>query len=243
MLPLALLDPIDDPADAWQVSLPRHEIKFMGLARDAPFAAASLEAMCGPDNEFPENVVHTVYFDSPDLASYAEKANGDYLKTKLRLRWYSRSRERRAAGGDAWTAWLEVKTRQGSRGTKRRRLLRLPGPSPLGGLDPDALSAVVQHHLGSSWRPTCWVSYSRTRLHGPDGVTRVSIDRDLRAEWVASWLPTRPGGAGPGIFVVEVKGPTAMVHPALSTLIVRHARKRAVSKYALCLEYARGGAS
>jgi hypothetical protein len=43
--------------------------------------------------------------------------------------------------------------------------------------------------------------------------------------------------------VVEVKGPTAMVHPALSTLIVRHARKRAVSKYALCLEYARGGAS
>jgi hypothetical protein len=62
-------------------------------------------------------------------------------------------------------------------------------------------------------------------------------------QWVAGWVPTRPFGAGPPIFVVEVKGPTATVPGGLSTLIARHARKRAVSKYTLCLEYARGGAS
>jgi hypothetical protein len=242
MLRLALLEPLSDPADAWQVSRPRHEVKFIGSDREAPFAAASLEAVCAPDDEFPGNIVHTVYFDTPDLASYAEKANGDYLKTKLRLRWYARSAQRRQADGGAWTAWLEVKIRQGARGTKRRKVLHLPGPSPLEGLDPEALGAIVQRHLGSSRRPTCWLSYSRTRLRGPDGLTRVSVDRDLRVEWVASWVPTRPSGVGPQVFVVEVKGPTAAVHPALSTLIVRHARKRSVSKYALCLEYARGGA-
>jgi hypothetical protein len=215
----------------------------LGPTREAPFAAASLEALCAPDDQFPENVVHSVYFDSPDLASYAEKANGDYLKTKVRLRWYSRSTERGRAGDRPWTAWLEVKTRKGSLGAKRRRLLHLPGPSPLEGLDPEALGAIVQRELASARRPTCWISYSRTRLRGPDDVSRISVDRDLRVEWVASWVPTRPAGPGPAIFVVEVKGPTAAVHPALSTLIVRHARKRAVSKYALCLEYARGGAS
>jgi hypothetical protein len=62
-------------------------------------------------------------------------------------------------------------------------------------------------------------------------------------EWVAGWVSGRPAGPGPSVFVVEVKGPTASVPPALSTLIVRHARKRAVSKYALCLEHARGGAT
>jgi VTC domain len=229
---LRSVEPALDPTSAWQASVPRHEIKFIGPARAEPFASASLEALCAPDGQFPENVVHSVYFDSVDLASYAEKANGDYLKNKLRLRWYAEPGERGPKTGHEWTAWLEVKT---------RKLLRLPGPSPREGLDPEALGAVVQEHLGSARRPTCWLSYSRTRLWGPDGVTRLSIDRDLRVEWVARWIPSHWFGATPPVFVVEVKGDTAAVHPALSTLIMRHARKRALSKYALCLDYARGG--
>lgn len=238
---LMSLEPWSDPADTWQASLPRHEVKFIGPSHGAPFVAASLEALCAPDHEFPENVVHSVYFDSPDLASYAEKTNGDYLKTKVRLRWYAELERRGEKRGGDWTAWLEIKTRTGSRGTKRRKLLRLPGPSPLEGLDPEALGAIVREHLGSSRRPSCWVSYSRARLWGPDGLTRLSIDRDLRVEWVARWIPSHWFGANPPVFVVEVKGDTPAVHPALSTLIMRHARKRALSKYALCLDYARGG--
>ncbi len=243
MMRPALFEPYSDPAGAWQVSAPRHEIKFVGPEREAPFAAATLAAVCPPDDEFPVNRVHTIYFDSPRLASYAEKANGDYLKAKLRLRWYERPGVPQPAMGGPWTAWLEVKIRQGSRGFKRRKRLELRGLSPLGGLDPENLRAVVETHVGSPWRPTCWLSYARARLRWPDGVSRVSVDRDLRVEWVASWVPTRLFGTGPPIFVVEVKGPARVVPPGLSTLIVRHARKRAVSKYALCLEYARGGAN
>ena len=238
---LRSVEPWPDPTPAWQASVPRYEIKFIGPSRAEPFVAASLEALCAPDGQFPENIVHSIYFDSPDLASYAEKANGDYLKTKLRLRWYAEPGVRAPRSGRDWTAWLEIKARTGSRGVKRRKLLRLPGPSPLDGLDPEALGAVVQEHVGSSRRPTCWVSYSRTRLWGPDGATRLAVDRDLRVEWVARWIPSHWLGATPPVFVVEVKGDTAAVHPALSTLILRHAQKRALSKYALCLDYARGG--
>jgi hypothetical protein len=237
-----LLEPISGPAGAWQVSAPRHEIKFVGPAREAPFAAATLAAVCPPDDAFPVNLVHTIYFDSPRLASYEEKANGDYLKAKLRLRWYGRPGAR-PARGEPWTAWLEVKLRQGSRGFKRRKRLDLPGPSPLEGLDPEALRPIVETEVGSPWRPTCWLSYARARRRWPGGDSRISVDRDLRVEWVAGWVSGRPAGPGPSVFVVEVKGPTAAVPPALSTLIVRHARKRAVSKYALCLEHARGGAT
>jgi hypothetical protein len=246
MLRLALLEPPSDAAGPWQTSAFRHEIKFVGPALQTSFAAAALTAACPPDAEFPVNTVHTVYFDSPDLASYREKANGDYLKAKLRLRWYSRpGSANRPAAGDrgGWTAWLEIKVRQGALGGKRRKLLRLPGPSPLDGLDPERLAAVVREHLGSLRRPTCWLSYSRTRLRGPDGTSRVAVDRDLRVEWVAGWVGARKTGAGPPVFIVEVKGPVRTVHPGLSALIARHARKRSVSKYALCLEHARGGAT
>jgi hypothetical protein len=177
------------------------------------------------------------------LDSYAEKANGNYLKAKRRLRWYARAGEPWHAEGGAWHAWLEIKARQGSLGFKRRKRLHLLGPSPLDGLHPEELGAIAQQHLGSPWRPTCWLSYSRIRLRSPDGMSRVSVDRDLRVLWVTSWVPRRPSLTGPPIFVVEVKGPSATVHPGLLTLIVRHGRKRAVSKYALCLEYARGGAT
>jgi hypothetical protein len=241
MLRVMLPDP-PTGADDWLVSAPRHEIKFVGPERAAPFAAATLEAVCPPDDEFPVNRVHTVYFDSRDLASYEEKANGDYLKVKLRLRWYERDGEPRPAALAHWTAWLEIKLRQGSRGLKRRKRVILPPPAPHPGFDPDRLAAVVQEHLGSPRRPSCWLTYSRTRLRGPDGVTRLSIDRNLGVEWMASWLPARPRATGPEVFVIEVKGPTTAVHPGLAALIARHARKSTVSKYALCLDHARGGA-
>ena len=70
-----------------------------------------------PDGASPAHQEPASDFDTPDLASYAEKANGDYLKTKLRLRWGTPlGRPARPRTAAPWTAWLEVKQRQGSRG-------------------------------------------------------------------------------------------------------------------------------
>jgi hypothetical protein len=228
--------------EAWPASIARYELKFVGAAPEAGIAAARLGGVCLPDPEFPANVVHSVYFDTARLRSFQEKTDGEYRKAKLRLRWYSAAYRSPAERGP-WVAWLEVKVREGTRGFKYRKRVCLEGPSPLGGLPPDALAAVVQAHLGSPLRPTCWLAYTRTRLRAPDGAARVSIDRDIRLLWTAGWLaPVPRADRSLPVFVVEVKGPSPVAHPVLTAVVGRHARKRSVSKYALCLEHARGGA-
>ena len=93
MLRVMLPDP-PTGADDWLVSAPRHEIKFVGPERAAPFAAATLEAVCPPDDEFPVNRVHTVYFDSRDLAFAGIK----HLTVASPRGWRARARDR----GRAW---------------------------------------------------------------------------------------------------------------------------------------------
>jgi hypothetical protein len=231
-------------AEAWPASLARYELKFLGAAHEAGVAAERLRGVCLPDPEFPANVVHSVYFDTARLRSFQEKTDGEYRKAKLRLRWYDVGYRSAGPESGPWIAWLEVKVREGTRGFKFRKRLRLQGPSPLAGLPPDELAAVAQAHLGSPLRPTCWLAYTRTRLRGPDGLARVSVDRDIRLLWTAGWLAAVPRADRPlPVFVVEVKGPSPVAHPVLTAVVGRHARKRSVSKYALCLEHARGGAS
>ena len=41
-----------------------------------------------PDPHYPANVVSSIYFDTHDWRYLNEKENSDFLKTKVRLRWY-----------------------------------------------------------------------------------------------------------------------------------------------------------
>ena len=66
--------------------------------------------------------VWTIYYDTPGLESLGEKINSDYLKRKLRLRWYS-DLEGRPTG----PTFIEAKMRHGNRRTKVR--VRLPHPA------------------------------------------------------------------------------------------------------------------
>ena len=84
------------------------EAKFVAERWRAESARRWLQMVCRPDPDFPEATVYTVYYDTPGLRCLHEKLNGDYLKSKVRLRWY-RVGER---AGD--TAFLEVKMRLGS---------------------------------------------------------------------------------------------------------------------------------
>ena len=52
-------------------------------------ARRRLDSVCRRDPEFPAAVVWTIYYDTPAFASLGEKINSDYLKRKIRVRWYS----------------------------------------------------------------------------------------------------------------------------------------------------------
>ena len=60
----------------------------MPAAHATPLASW-LAAVCHPERAYPPARVVTVYFDTPDLALLGEKIDSDYLKTKVRVRWYA----------------------------------------------------------------------------------------------------------------------------------------------------------
>ena len=87
-----------------------YEIKLVFENSRARTIARWLEMHCDLDPEFPRNEVSTVYYDDLLWSALREKLNGDFLKQKVRLRWYSEGGDRRPAG----RAFLELKSRNGS---------------------------------------------------------------------------------------------------------------------------------
>jgi hypothetical protein len=222
-------DAFAPPSEGWQASSARYEIKFTGLARRADEMEALLRAHCPPDGAHPENVVHSVYYDTHGLAAYGEKADGQYVKTKLRLRWYE------PFGG---AAWLEIKAKRGSLGAKHRKRIACSAPPPR---DSAALAQVAREHLGVALQPTIWLAYRRLRFVAPDGSARVSLDRDIRVVWASPALPRRERPGALATFVVEVKGDAPEPSASLLGLVGRCARRGAFSKYAACVDRVRGG--
>src|SRR5690606_22911495 len=66
-----------------------HELKFTVPVSSTAAVLAWLRGACTPDPKFPCGRVSRIYNDTPDPRSLREKLNSDYLKTKVRLRWYA----------------------------------------------------------------------------------------------------------------------------------------------------------
>ena len=64
------------------------ELKFVGERWQEAAVLRWLTLVCRPDPAFPESTIFTVYYDTPALDCLGHKSNSDYLKTKVRLRWY-----------------------------------------------------------------------------------------------------------------------------------------------------------
>src|SRR5688572_17791269 len=78
---------VDVPRDG-SIESADHEIKFAVPASVADPLRMWLASVCRPDAAHPPASVWTVYFDTPGLALLSEKIASDYLKTKVRVRWY-----------------------------------------------------------------------------------------------------------------------------------------------------------
>ena len=213
-----------------------HETKYVLPERAARSAAALLAGVCRRDDEHAESVVESIYFDTPELASWGEKRASDYRKTKIRLRWYD-------GGGPVW---LELKRRVGSRREKRRLPVALDGAllSRRGLAAPELavptlLLAALGEPLPAALAPVAHLRYRRSRyLAHPDGA-RLALDRAI--EWLA--LDARrcrvsPPAARTGALphaVVELKGASRDLPAILAGLAALGARRGSFSKYGACL--------
>ena len=172
------------------------ELKFTMPAARVQLARRRLETLCRRDPEFPSAIVWTIYYDTPALVSLGEKINSDYLKRKIRVRWYS-DLEGRVTGRrlSKRSCASEPAGRKCARDCRIRpttiarwdlqdtRLQRLP------------LLLREQGVLGQdSWQPMMLIRYRRDRFIEPLTRSRVSLDTEIAA---AVGEPAVPVGCRP----------------------------------------------
>jgi hypothetical protein len=210
------------------------EVKYaLGPGR-GPFARQLLDALCRPDPAYPAAVVSTIYYDTPGLELLGRKLDSDYLKTKVRLRWYG-DLEGHAAGE---RSFLEVKSRIGSVRTKERvetplaasRLSRMPLDDPAL-VEVLALLAPIGLELPAGLRPALLIQYHRYRYIDPLSQSRISLDTDILAPRADPRLLRHEYPVVLPAAILEVKGESEELPRGLRPLLHLGARRLAFSKY------------
>jgi hypothetical protein len=202
--------------------------------------AAWLDARCDRDPSYPEGQVRSLYLDTAGLKYLAEKMDGDFLKTKIRLRWYASDENAAAAG----PVWLEVKRRAGlSRSKIRVRFL--DRATDIDRLDPDAIDIgdVVprvreQGVDAPSWlRPTLALRYQRSRWVEPESGIRIALDRAIRPTWIAGPSPPATGNGELLDAIIEFKGSMPDAPVLLRQRVAAFGgRRTSFSKYFRCYD-------
>jgi hypothetical protein len=216
------------------------EIKYALPVSRAAAVAAWLDARCDPDPEYPEGHVRSLYFDTPGLRYLTEKVDGDFLKTKVRYRWYAPHEGAPAAG----PVWLEIKQREALRRAKQRVRVETQAAAmdvaDPAGIDPaPAITWMRARGLDApeSLRPTLAVAYQRSRWVDPITGTAVALDRAIQPRWVLGWSRPPTDALELRTAVVEFKGRDADLPAPLRGLLRFGCRQTSFSKYYRC--YAR----
>lgn len=165
---------------------------------------------------------HSVYFDTPDLATYRAHRQGRRRRFKVRTRHY----------GQSSAAMLEVKCK-GNRGQTAKYRTPHPGPSPevLSAEGVAFAAATVRRHYGFEPRldlvPTLETRFVRTALIDLTRGERLTIDRELRVVTGGRTFAFDEQWA-----IVELKA--ARRHPTARLALKRAGAKRGrMSKYCL----------
>ncbi len=178
--------------------------------------------------------MESIYFDTRDLRLLAEKAGSDYLKTKVRVRWYPWS-------GSEAPSYLELKRRFGT----RRHKIRVETPYPAGRLADEPLASAELARLPRRLRsqgvpvpeillPVLVVRYHRRRWIDPTSGARISLDTAITAPRFSPGLGLTANPAPLPQAVLEVKSAAAYLPPRLAALTGLGLRRASFSKYAAC---------
>ena len=214
------------------------ESKFIAERWRAASARQWLHVICRPDPAFPTGTVFTIYYDTPALDCLREKQNSDYLKTKVRLRWY------RLEDRVSDSAFLEIKSRFGT----RREKFRLPLPHQeawptRGSLHVPSLQTVPRHLRAAGiavpdhYRPVLLVRYQRYRFIERLTGLRASLDTNISAPAVSWGAQLVPCPLPLPHCVFEFKGPRDHLPETLRPLTTFGFRKSSFSKYGACYDY------
>nr|MDQ3622977.1 VTC domain-containing protein [Verrucomicrobiota bacterium] len=114
-----------------------YELKLVLPEGMAPAVATWLGSVCRPHPQFHDAIITSVYYDDPEWSLLGEKLNSDFLKRKLRLRWYRTPGRPRSES----PAFIEGKFKVGG----RREKLRIPLDTPVEELEHTPLDTALFH--------------------------------------------------------------------------------------------------
>ena len=155
-----------------------HETKFVLPGRARAQVLGRLRALCAADASHPVGIVSSIYYDSVGWRSVAEKRQSDYIKTKVRVRWYADA----ATGEPLGRAFIEAKIRTGTRRLKVRIDTEIPAARmsrlPLDDrevLELPRILAQAGFVLPGPILPVFEVSYARHRFVEPETKARYPL--------------------------------------------------------------------
>jgi hypothetical protein len=219
------------------------EIKYLVPVDRSSSLRGWLSSVSTPDRTYPPALVCTTYYDTPALSLLGEKIDSDYLKTKVRVRWYA-SLQGDASGS---AVFAELKDRVGAGRQKLRvrldadpaELSRTPLHAPAWRRLLDPLRAQTPA-LASRLEPVLSIRYARFRYADRMTAGRLTMDEEIR---VTALNRTRLTGRVPArlpIAVFEYKGALDDLPPHLAAAIRFDARRGSCSKYLACYQLATG---
>ena len=194
---------------------------------------------CSRARAFSRQTVSSIYYDTWGWRCLNEKINSDFLKKKVRLRWYSDLVYRRHDP----SSFAEAKFRIG---TKRHKV-RVPTPyhgqwiadtalSDPTFLEIPALLAANGVMLGERYFPVYQISYKRVRFQEPQTQTTVCFDYDIRASRVNTFMLPHYRPFVLPTAVLEIKGALNEMPALLKPLVEMGCKKDSFSKYYACYE-------
>jgi len=217
-------------------STSEYEVKYVFLPADKAYIKKQLNVLCKKDTEFAGNVVHSLYFDTLGWDLAMEKASSDYLKTKVRVRWYSSFKDAK----DTSVRVLEIKNKIGS----KRKKLRVELGAEFAELDRTGSTAEQTTHLNRLIQDVCpellkinlvpsiYVTYFRHRFYEPFSNSRISLDTSINCKGLSNAYFNLSGRQFQlDKSVLEVKGPERNVPIILQNPLAGYLQKDAFSKY------------
>ncbi len=232
-----LFNALDNPTRTTQ----RIERKFYVTPKQVGIAYGLLRQVCRPDGEYPTGLVNSRYFDTFDLDEHQKSMSGDLRKDKVRIRWYGDN----DSPDGARTIYVELKSKQGFAGTKRRLKMEVPAyrltmPHLSRGIVPRALLSNTLSSFGhfpsKLLCPVVKITYWRYRFTEPLTGQRVALDCRIRSTMVSP----RPGNGEKELellgAVIEIKGTSIELPATLKRIGMLDVDWSQFSKYSACID-------
>jgi len=219
----------------------RFERKFYLSPSKVGFAYGLLRQICPLADEYPNEQINSLYFDTVDLDQLERSYSGDYRKDKVRIRWYGKDE---SLHGEQ-PVFLELKSRRGFASTKQRLKLLVPVQN----LTPDNLNkGIIPRHIlmdtlarfgyfpPGLLQPVIKISYWRYRFSEMISGQRVALDYHIRSTMIMPGLSNGAMGLELPGGVIEIKGQVIELPKTLRETRILDIDWTRFSKYAACMD-------